>query len=1474
MQVCRSLSALVSLALLAAGQQSAPIPDAEAALRAARLGSLAQFEGTDDDIGTPTVEEYHAHLSGMCAAVVSTVKGYPQLVRAVPDIAADQPLTPALVPGSDFFQLFFAEKAPSGQEGNYYANLTQKPDPQEAGGGNYEQRLKARILASPGKLEPAEVVRLALDATHGNYPLAMLTAHNLFKEITYVGRNQEAAANAPAPGNLNGRLLPAKLVGIEPEIGEFAGHLAKLRLGQSLDKMGPWYHFFVPLAAEAWSSRFSASSFERGEHGLRHVAATVHAVAKDWFSKDDFEKQGVDDCALQAAYDVNSALDGRPDPPVSPEPPTQNVVQVPTPVPPAQPEPPIQSVERPTPAQTAAIGSIEVDPVDGLDTDHTIWNPEVDITLTSEDASERTVFTWSAKPLDYDVPAGRYTVHAEPRNQPKVSTNVDALLANGLASYPDPWYGPAERRGVEVKPGKSTTVTLPLPNRRGNLSVTVRDEAGYPLPGIEIKVSGPQPAGPVQLPFTFRLIPGNYRVIVPESTVNGKRYRPKEGSATVVANHTVEVPVLLEPYPPPAPPPQASSISINPGWLNLNVHDDYDVGATVYDGDGREMPGAVVTWSSSAPGVASVDALGKVTGRGSGQAQVIARSANATASIAVTVNSGAVLSTCAIADHPKMLPAGGAGYDLRVVAKDTDGEPVPNVVFTWSGSNYDAALVNSKTGSITTEKPGEELTIWAQGVGPDGSQVQCDTSIMVDDSYQDVLVSGKVVQADGSAVAGATVRAMGGDAVQSDGQGNFTVLAGHGPHPEDATVSVVATLGSASGRASGQVKKGAVKGHTKGVAEGLRITLAAPANGATTGGTEGPKPNKRRINAHLFHIWPPESPKDAGFLLYAKAEKHENGLFSFPDGNGGVYWRAGEDLGLYADEDSVCAVLRGYSQTSVDYNLYWYTVTCPKEGPVAQPNRIDAGMPAGATAAASGAKPAAGAPGGSGAEEPGTVTQLSGSVTYTDPATPAGRPLRAQDTVRPGASLDVHQGSRVSVQSPNAVVTANENTQFTYMANNRAKVSNGGIEVKTRHEGPPSFAGENVRPESRFSTETPDVRVDDLGTWYKVSVSGRGTGVEMLEGAARLTGSLLSRTDANFNMPEEGKRALVQALDLKAGDRAFAFRTPSWTTGGTKPAAAGASPLDQPDPWNNPRVQQLMDQWLHTATPEIAAREPGPFRYSDWGQIIGPGITVAGPPEHPSGWTRYQSMWAVRTKFGSLNLCTLAEFVERRIFGKGLDDCAKGGGARAALPSWMATPIRSPVAPTAPPGAERPPVATAPDPLAIARAQVAKEQQQRAAPAPSTPPSPGPPATNNPVRSAPAPAVVAHNPPAPPPVPPPLAPLRPLDLRGIWYCKFQTTNSRRGTTMHFNQRPDETFTVRPGNLMEVDEHGKTLAPSYVHGNAIGYRMVLPLGDVTLTFTIDLELKGDEVIGTDKIEGTDGALTTENVTCYGRHESKR
>lgn len=1314
--------------------------------KAERLRSQSLFEG-GDDTDIPTAEEFRARLAGMCVDASSAVLGYAGLTRAVPPIASDQPLTPALVYGSDFFMLFFQTAPPSAQKGNYYAMLTLRQDPLDREGRNYQQRLESEILASPRKLQPADVARMALRATHGNYPLAMLTAHNLLKEITEKGRDeayQNAVARSQHP---RGReWLPD--IGIDPRFGRFASKFVTLRNSASTDKMGPWYHFFVPLAAEAWASRHSAFWMEAFEHGARRTG---------FFANDDREKQRLDECALRAAYAVNSGLSNRTDPQEQP----------------AQPSPAAPPAPAPPPK-----GGILVE-VQNSD----LWNLNAisKITFVSEGGRERNIINLPGGEAE-EVPVGRYTV------------SVDA----------GPGYALAERKGVAVTVGETARLLIKLASTDGRLNVTVGDETGASLKGIDVAISGPQSVGPRASPALFEVPAGNYRVIVPKSVVNGKYYRGKEAAATVTADRTTAIAIALEPFPPSPRPAQARSVSIEPGWLDLKVNDDYELLAKVYDEQGQVISGASVTWSSTAPSIAAVDQSGKVAGRGRGQAQIVASSGAARGAIPVKVTSDAALSTCAIADHPSRIPTHGSGFVFKAVARDVDGKALRDVVFTWSGSNYVVALVNSKTGSITAETPGD-VTVFAQGKAPDGSEVSCFTDITVEKGPQDVLVSGQVVRSDGSAAPGASVRAANGPAAIADSEGNFIAIAGPGTYPEGGRIKAQATLGTAAGEATGFVRKGAV--------EGLRIALGAPGAAAAS----APAATKGRIDAHLFRLWPPDNPKEVGFLLYVKSEKDRHGNFGFPDGSGGMYWKAGEDLGFYRDEDSVCAVLRGYGQTGATYNLGWSGVSCPKDGPIARPRRVGAGSPD--------ATPTAG----SGIETLAAVTLLTGFVTYSDLAAPgATRPLRQHDRVGPGASLDIGKGSRVSLTFPGGnVAHVGELSKVRISSPRKLELPQGSVEL----EHPAQPAAERRESEPSFGSlevATPDAGIVPTGTRYKVSVSGRGSGFEVLEGTARVTGSMLARTDAAFNVA--GKPSFVKEFDLQAGDRVFAFRVPSWAGGDVRTAAA--APLARPDPWNDSQIQQHIDEWLRAANPEAAATRPGPWRYSDWAVLVGPGVTVAGPPDHPSGWSRYQTVWSIRTKLPSLNLCTLGEYVERRIGNKSLEGCARGGASRAAVPSWMAPP--SPVSPAKPSPTHASPLpGAAPpnDPLTKAREQLAHHDP---------PPQSG----------------------------------RPLDIEGAWRCAARNTILRQGTRSAAASQYSTLVHFAPGNALLLDERGGKVAPRYVRGNTIGYTLALDLWDVHFTLTYDLELSAGVLTGTGKVEGADGTSLTQTVTCSDRYHPKR
>lgn len=359
---------------------------------------------------------------------------------------------------------------------------------------------------------------------------------------------------------------------------------------------------------------------------------------------------------------------------------------------------------------------------------------------------------------------------------------------------------------------------------------------------------------------------------------------------------------------------------------------------------------------------------------------------------------------------------------------------------------------------------------------------------------------------------------------------------------------------------------------------------------------------------------------------------------------------------------------------------------------------------------------------------PGVITALqleavSGQASIVPRGAAPSQPLRPGGELRGGATLQTGTGAQVVIKSPGETrVTIGANSQVQVGGSDARtqvlELQHGSIDINHR-QGTPNFDDVVIR--------TPEGTVQALGTRYRVHRDERGTEVQVFEGSVRLSGRHIIRTYAP-NV-ERGKPSPVREMDLRAGEQALMANTvfgsatpspvppatprpvapatdpqPSWARPAAPnppdddrlpeavaavaaAAAAAASPLNRADPWNDARVQQWIDEWLRNAKPVVRADLPGPWRFSEWGQVLGPGSTAAGAPDHPAGWSRHQSLWAKRSQFDSLNLCTLGEYVQRRVAGRGAEGCAKAA-LQPSAPSWV-RPATPPPVPAAPPPAPR-----------------------------------------------------------------------------------------------------------------------------------------------------------------------------------------
>ncbi len=154
----------------------------------------------------------------------------------------------------------------------------------------------------------------------------------------------------------------------------------------------------------------------------------------------------------------------------------------------------------------------------------------------------------------------------------------------------------------------------------------------------------------------------------------------------------------------------AARVEITPASLSFSaLGDTVRLSATVFDQNGQRMR-ATVVWSTSEPGVMTVDGDGLVTAVANGTATVTATASSVRASAAAEVKQEASAVEVAPLDGEVV-----QGDTVRLMARVTDngGRDVPGESVSWSSVTPSVAAVNS-TGLVTGIAPGEaEITATA-----------------------------------------------------------------------------------------------------------------------------------------------------------------------------------------------------------------------------------------------------------------------------------------------------------------------------------------------------------------------------------------------------------------------------------------------------------------------------------------------------------------------------------------------------------------------------------------------------------------------------------------------------------------------------------------------------------------------------------------------------------------------------------------
>jgi uncharacterized protein YjdB len=146
-----------------------------------------------------------------------------------------------------------------------------------------------------------------------------------------------------------------------------------------------------------------------------------------------------------------------------------------------------------------------------------------------------------------------------------------------------------------------------------------------------------------------------------------------------------------------------ATVQVAPAALSVLVGATAPLTVRTLDAEGQELTGRTVVWSTSSPGVAAVDASGRVTGVGTGSATITAASEGRTGATVVTVNSVPV-ATVALSPALDTLQVGET-TQLAAGARDAAGNTLPGRSFSWSASDTRIATVSS-TGLVVAIAPG------------------------------------------------------------------------------------------------------------------------------------------------------------------------------------------------------------------------------------------------------------------------------------------------------------------------------------------------------------------------------------------------------------------------------------------------------------------------------------------------------------------------------------------------------------------------------------------------------------------------------------------------------------------------------------------------------------------------------------------------------------------------------------------------
>jgi len=266
------------------------------------------------------------------------------------------------------------------------------------------------------------------------------------------------------------------------------------------------------------------------------------------------------------------------------------------------------------------------------------------------------------------------------------------VRTGGAATTPPPVQTPAPVATVAVALNAGSLTA----GQTTQASATLRDASGNVLTGRSITWSS-----------------SNAAVATVSST--GVVTSVAAGSAQIVATSEGQTGAATLTVNAPAPAPVASvAVALSSG--SLTIGQTTQATATMRDASGNVLSGRSVSWTSSAPSVATVNSSGVVTAVAAGTAQIVATSEGQSGNATITVNAPA---PAPVASVTVALSSGsltiGQTTQATATMRDASGNVLSGRSVTWTSSNTSVATVSS-AGLVTSVAAGSaQITATSEG---------------------------------------------------------------------------------------------------------------------------------------------------------------------------------------------------------------------------------------------------------------------------------------------------------------------------------------------------------------------------------------------------------------------------------------------------------------------------------------------------------------------------------------------------------------------------------------------------------------------------------------------------------------------------------------------------------------------------------------------------------------------------------------